>query len=181
MPPSIFIPRTRLKDSYNLIEETFGTPFILKDIHGYKGKLNYLINDHASFDKALVEADELEAELVAQQNIDNDGDYRLLVFGNKVYMVIYRSRADSSTHLNNIYRWSFKMLSSDDLPDEVVKEALVSARALDRQVAGVDMVKDTKDNKWYCLELNEGPQISSGALIEEKQAAFAEFLEDYLN
>jgi D-alanine-D-alanine ligase-like ATP-grasp enzyme len=45
-----------------------------------------------------------------------------------------------------------------------------------RDVAGVDMMQGSEDGLWYCLEVNDGPQLASGAYVEEKSEAFAQFI-----
>jgi len=51
---------------------------------------------------------------------------------------------------------------------------------LKREVAGVDVVQDKQTGLWYCLEVNDSPQLTTGAYVDEKQAAFAKFIEDTL-
>ncbi|MHB1865259.1 MAG: ATP-grasp domain-containing protein [Candidatus Saccharimonadales bacterium] len=182
VPASVFMLRNRLKDSYPLLVHKLGLPFILKDIHGRMGKVNYLIKNRRTFDEVVKAAKDLNKQLVAQEYIPNVGDYRLLIFGDKVYLILYRRRVNNSTHLNNVSAGgSFKLLELDQLPKSVLAMAVKSARLLNRQVAGIDIVRAKDSNQWFVLEVNEGPQLSSGVLLKEKQQAFAKFLDSYQN
>jgi glutathione synthase/RimK-type ligase-like ATP-grasp enzyme len=182
VPDTIFIYRPRLKESYAQLSNSLGLPFVLKDIHGNKGKFNFLINDIGDFDKAVNQSSELNINLLAQRYIANEGDYRLLVFKDKVSLAIYRKRVDNLTHLNNISQGGLYIKTTlEELPSNVKQSSVRAADILDRQVAGVDMVRDSINGNWYCLEVNEGPQLSSGVLLNEKQLAVATFLESYLN
>ena len=102
IPATIFMLPTRMEKSYEMIVANLGLPFILKDTQGSKGNNNYLINTKNEFDRAMFQAKELGVWLMAQKYIPNDSDYRLLVIGGQVVVVIKRSRQDETTHLNNI-------------------------------------------------------------------------------
>jgi hypothetical protein len=43
------------------------------------------------------------------------------------------------------------------------------------------MIKDKLSGVWYCLEVNDGPQLATGVFLRDKQAAFAEYMERELN
>ena len=58
--------------------------------------------------------------------------------------------------------------------------AVRAAIALDRQVAGVDLVQDSKSKKWYILEANNAPQIKSGAFVDQKTKVIANYFDQEL-
>lgn len=182
VPRSIFMLPAHLEQSYDLLKQDLGLPFILKDIQGNKGENNFLINSRKTFKEACQEAAKQEALCIAQIFIDNDQDYRILVFGRKIALVIKRSRTTKSTHLNNTSLGAeANLVNPSDIPESVRSTSLAAAKLLGRQVAGVDFVQDKSSGLWYCLEVNDGPQLASGTFTAEKHAAFAEYLERKLS
>jgi glutathione synthase/RimK-type ligase-like ATP-grasp enzyme len=182
IPHSIFMLPSRLERSYPYLEQELGLPFILKDIHGKKGENNFLITNSESFKKACQQAAKQQVLCIAQAFVDNDGDYRVLVFGTRISLVIRRTRTSQATHLNNTSQGAeATLVKPTSLPIKVQTASVAAARLLGRQVAGVDFVQDKLSGLWYCLEVNDGPQLATGAFIEEKHAAFAAYLERKLS
>ncbi len=180
-PLSIFVAINKIKDSYKRFSSVLGLPFILKDIYGSKGRDNYLINNEATFRKICKLINDKELYMIAQSFVDNDGDYRVLTLGRKIELVIYRQRKNKTSHLNNVSQGGNARLEAINvLPGKVQKWSILAVNLLQRDVAGVDMVRDKKTNSWYCLEVNEGPQIATGAFVPEKQATFAKFIDEEL-
>jgi glutathione synthase/RimK-type ligase-like ATP-grasp enzyme len=178
VPRSVFMMPPELAKAYDYLRKSLGLPFILKDNQGRKGEHNYLIKDKSSFDKACKLAVEGEKQLIAQAFIPNNSDYRVLVFGTKIALVIKRTRTSDATHLNNTSQGAkASLVPTTDLPAIIQKGCVQAAKLLERQVAGVDIVQDKISGVWYCLEVNNGPQLATGSFTDEKQAAFAAYLE----
>jgi len=177
IPDSVFVTIRTLKTQFETITKDIGLPFVLKGIHVSKGEYNYLIKDEKSFKNALKEADEEQVYLIAQKFIPNDSDYRVLIFGQTIELVIERKKPAEDTHLNNTSKGGSAVLHEvEHLPADVCHDSLRAAALLGRDVAGVDMMQGSEDGLWYCLEVNDGPQIASGAYVEEKAEAFAQFI-----
>lgn len=177
-PQSLFVPPQRMEKLYEQFRAELGVPFVLKDIHGSKGKYNYLIKNEADFVATCQEAARQSVQLIGQSFVANDGDYRVLVLGRKVPLMIYRSRTNNHTHLNNTSQGGRATLASNaEVPAKVQNLCMSAAALLERDVAGVDMVQDKTTEAWYCLEVNDGPQIASGSFLPEKWAAFAAYME----
>ncbi len=164
VPPVVFILPPYLEKSFNFIKRELGLPFILKDINGRRGRHSYVISNERSFQKACRTAAADEVICMAQAFVPNDHDYRVLVFGNKIALVIKRDGKAS-------------LVPIESLPPKVQKMCLSAAQLFERQVAGVDIVQDKNTKLWYCLEVNDGPQLATGKFAPEKQAAFAAYLE----
>lgn len=176
VPPSMFMLPAPLVRSFADIAQQLGLPFVLKDIHGNKGEYNYLIRDEASFDLACAETGKAGVSCIAQGYIPNNCDYRVLVFGKKIELVICRTRGNDSTHLNNTSQGAMaEIVPASTLPAEVQKACIEGARLVERQIAGVDIVQDKQTGMWYCLEVNDGPQLASGSFTSEKHSALAKY------
>ena len=146
--------------------QPFAYPFVLKADNGSKGRDNYLIEDADMLERVLVKSRGLD--MVAQEFIHNSGDYRILVLNGKVELVIHRKGAEGS-HLNNTSQGgAATLVDATELPKGAAADA-IRAAALERlQVAGADIVVDSRDGKYYFLEVNRAPQLATGAFVEEK-------------
>jgi glutathione synthase/RimK-type ligase-like ATP-grasp enzyme len=181
VPDTLSITRTPLAELYSMVVETFGLPFILKSATAARGRNNYLINSEKEFHKVVKEPKD-ELEYIAQRFIPNDGDIRVLVFDKRIYLALKRTAPDSSTHLTNTsVGGKAALLQIDELDSEVKTLALRAAAVMNRQVSGVDLLQDRETKKWYVLEVNNAPQIASGAFPDEKSRAFSAFLRYYTN
>ncbi len=181
VPDSMFVMPSVLEESFDDFVAHVGLPFVLKGIHASKGDHNYLVHSKAEFATVCKQLRKGEVFAIAQRFIPNAGDYRVLVLGRRIYLVVHRNRVNDDTHLNNTSRGgSATLLDASTLPTSVQTASIVAAKVLDLGVAGVDMVQDTSSGVWYCLEVNDGPQIASGAFVHEKQQAFAKYMEDEL-
>jgi len=178
VPASVFLMPGVMIQSFQSIVDRLGLPFVLKDIHGNKGEYNYVVKDKKSFTAACQETAEAGVQCVAQAFVPNTCDYRVLVLGKKIALVIKRSRRDDTTHLNNTSQGAqAEVVPINTLPPELQKACLESAQLVERQVAGVDVVQDKNTGMWYCLEVNDGPQLASGSFVDEKHRAIAAYLE----
>jgi glutathione synthase/RimK-type ligase-like ATP-grasp enzyme len=120
-------------------------------------------------------------QYIAQRYIPADGDYRILVFGKQAVLALYRKAAEEGSHLHNTSLGAaVERIELEKLPSEVFINAIRAAESMQWQVAGVDLIKDKKSGKWYCLEVNNSPQLVAGAFVPEKQAALAEFFQEQL-
>lgn len=174
LPKTIMMNHDLWQSRYDEIVEKLGTPFILKDNSGQKGRNNYLIGSLADLKKALSETAEIQ--LIAQEFIPNEGYYRLVVLGKKLALAMYRSIDHKRSHL---YKRSEDgdpvLVAETTLPSEVIQMALRACEALQIGVAGVDLVQDKDTGVWYCLEVNNSPQLVSGAFVPEKMKALTSF------
>jgi glutathione synthase/RimK-type ligase-like ATP-grasp enzyme len=175
VPDSVFASPGRL--AFDDVAKKLGVPFVLKDIYADKGKNNHLVSSRQEFDDILAAGQQIA--YIAQQYIPNDGDLRVLVFDKKPALLM-RRQATERSHLNNTSTGGTAALLPLDTIDTPTTAMVVRAAAVtNRQVAGVDIVIDSKTNKWYILEVNNSPQISSGVFVDEKIAAFGTFLKRY--
>jgi hypothetical protein len=93
--------------------------------------------------------------LLLQPFLRNDGDLRLLVIGEDVVGCIKRS-SESGGFKNNISQGGQAMsyVPSSDL----ISLAIQSAKALDYQFAGIDLICDISGD-WKVMEVNRAPQF----------------------
>jgi glutathione synthase/RimK-type ligase-like ATP-grasp enzyme len=177
IPDSLFVMPSRLPQAFRMFADAFGLPFILKGIHASRGEDNYLIRGEAEYTVACEEIAQRVVYVVAQAMVSNSGDYRILVMGRRISLVIHRSRTSQATHLNNTSKGgAATLIPVLELPAAVQTSVLMAAKVMGRGIAGVDMIQDVATKMWYCLEVNAGPQIATGAFVSDKQRAFAQFI-----
>ena len=182
IPAAMFVMPSRYDTMYEAFVDKLGLPFVFKASQASRGAHNYLVTDRVSYGRAVSAIRESGVFAIAQQFIPNDGDYRILVLGRHIALVIHRNRSDDTTHLNNTSQGgTARLLDPQSLVTEVRTDSISATVLLELGIAGVDMIQDKLTGKWYCLELNGDPQMASGAFVAEKQAAYAEYIESELS
>jgi glutathione synthase/RimK-type ligase-like ATP-grasp enzyme len=150
--------------------------FILKPMNGEKGNDNYLCT---SYDDVQRKVATFEKQWMLQKYIENDGDYRIWVYGYEVKGGILRSSAKGS-HLNNTSKGAASsFVSTETLAGDISNMARSAALASGNAVSGVDIMPG-KDGYNYILEVNQGSQIVTGHESEKKMRAFGEFIESHI-
>lgn len=172
------IPRTFMASgeflARGVLAHKFVYPIIVKAAKGTRGVDNFKVNSQAQFDRIVNE--QPEASFVVQQFIENDGDYRIIVAGDEVKMVIKRT-AVAGSHLNNTSQGgAAELVNIDSLSEKVRADSVKAAWFFARDFAGVDMVIDTKNGKHYCFEVNRAPQVEGSSFEREKASVLARFL-----
>lgn len=152
----------------------FAFPMIVKASIGFGGSDNHLVEDVATLEKVLTTHS--DRTFVIQERIPNDGDYRVLVGGNKV-LLLFKRIAAPGKHTNNSSQGGRGELASlDDVPTPILQECLKAAKVLNRDFAGVDLVFHAETNAHYFFEVNRCPQVETGLFVTEKAAALADYI-----
>jgi len=178
-PDTLVAAETDLLKHLDGDQTDFAWPLIAKADDASKGRYNYLVNSVKELKKILAEQDTEDIrEYLVQNFIPNDCDYRFLVFGYKVEMVIKRSRTDESTHLNSTSQGGKgEVVPVSEFTKEVTEDAIDAAKLTRREIAGVDVMFDKNTNKHFIIEVNRGPQLVSGSNVEQKLQALARYID----
>lgn len=183
----ISVPATRVYSSglegvtYEDLRRYFDDDkFVLKDAFGDRGKYNYLIADEPAFNEAIARLNGKKT-IIAQKFIDNNGFTRVLIMGDEAVQVVERTRTPHNdalkSHLSKPHgSVNARELKSAEYSADVVALARKAALALDRTIAGVDLIQDKETKKWYVLEANYNPEITSGVGVTKKAKAVARLL-----
>lgn len=91
-----------------------------------------------------------------QEYIRNDGDYRVMTVGYKCIGGFKRQVKEEKLILNKSQGNSVVV---KELPQDVVETAEMAAKVLEVEVAGTDLIRDSKTGKVYIVEVNEAPQF----------------------
>ncbi len=140
----------------------FNFPVILKGSGGDRGTRVFKADNLEELEKRVRDLRKSETEegkrYMLQEFIPNDGDFRVLVLGEKVLGVMKRSSQSESEFRNNYSAGGKVELA--DLPDKVKKIAVEAAKVCGLAVAGVDVAfRDFDVNKPVIWEVNKGPQF----------------------
>jgi glutathione synthase/RimK-type ligase-like ATP-grasp enzyme len=186
--PSSFCASTPyLLDNLKEITEDIGWPLVCKEIDADKGRKNYLVEDLAQLKKILKKADEKDI-YVLQQYVPNEGFTRALVLDRDVALAIHRTPIKYSKdeqykrHLNQRpHSDNAELVKLSELDPHIHDLAVRAAVTMNRQVAGVDILRDTETGEWFILEVNIAPQIKAGPFLDERKKAIANFIDVQLN
>ncbi len=178
VPDTIIAARVEVKKMLKAREWFLPFPLIMKDANGSIGSRNYLVKDRKEL-KSILNTDYNKNRIyVYQQMVPNDGDYRFLITGDKVGVIIHRSAVEGD-HRNNTSLGATAVLKQQaDFEPEVIEDAIAAARAMHRELCGVDILIDKETGKHYILEVNKKTMLDEGSFIPEKMKAVANYFEE---
>jgi RimK family alpha-L-glutamate ligase len=93
--------------------------------------------------------------IILQENIENEGDIRVVVFKNEVIASI--ERKSTTGFLNNVSQGGIATATS--ITDKEKKLAIKAAKAIGLDLAGVDLVRTKSET--LIFEVNKAPDITS--------------------
>jgi glutathione synthase/RimK-type ligase-like ATP-grasp enzyme len=158
------------------LHEHLTFPMIVKAVDASRGDNNYLIRDAAGLDELLER--EPDMHFIFQEFIPNVGDYRVLYIGLDQAPLVFLRKGDESTHLNNTSKGGQgSLVPFAKLTPAVQHDALAAATTLGREIGGVDVIIDTRNDRHYILEVNSTPALATGFAGAEKIDAFVRFIQ----
>jgi len=140
----------------------FNFPIILKGSGGDRGTRVFKADNLKQLEKLVRNLRKSETQegrrYLLQEYIENDGDFRVLVLGEKVLGVMKRASAKKGEFRNNYSAGGTVVVA--DLPEEVKQLAVKAANVCGLSVAGVDVAfRDFDMKKPVIWEVNKGPQF----------------------
>ncbi len=153
---------TRMIARENFTDSSFDFPVIIKGSGGDRGTRVFKANNLEELEKLVRNLRKSETEegrrYMLQEYIENDGDFRVLVLGEKVLGVMKRARTAKNEFRNNYSAGGTVEVA--DLPKEVKELAVKAAKVCGLSVAGVDVAFRNYDLKKPVIwEVNKGPQF----------------------
>jgi glutathione synthase/RimK-type ligase-like ATP-grasp enzyme len=167
--------------TYDEISTHFeSAPIVLKDAFSDRGKDNYLVTNAQDYIEAAKRLAGSKV-IIAQKYIPNNGFTRVLIAGDDIVQVVERTPTDHEdplkSHINKPHgSANARELKPDEYSADVTTLARKAALALDRTIAGVDLIQDKETNKWYVLEANYNPELLNGVNVSKKAKAIAKLL-----
>ncbi len=177
VPLAIFTPnKTALFSAIDKFKIDF--PLVFKADLGAAGDDNYLVQSRDELENMV---DSSTINMLVQEFIPNQGDYRILVLNGKAKFAMLR-RGQNGAYLNNISKGGkAELVDLASLPKQMIKDAEYAAQIARLDVAGVDVIVDSQTGKYYILEINQSPEIETGDFVDEKLRIYSNSLKDVLN
>lgn len=153
-------------------------PLVVKAVAASRGHNNYLVTGHDQLTDVLLHDIEPDIHYIVEEFVPNDGDFRVLVMGDRVRLVIHR-QSQTESHLNNTSQGGkATLVPVPDFSAEIQADCVRLAHLLRREVTGIDMIQNRETGRFYFLEANNMPQLSTGSFVAEKMHCLAEYLNE---
>lgn len=175
--PDTFVSSKRQTLSHFKTNPPIAYPIIVKAATGFGGRKNYLVHTYKEL-KAVYQEHPTDIFII-QEFIPNEYDYRCLMLGGEIKVIIKRQR-QGETHLNNTSKGAeTALIDPASLSPEQVRDVKKAATLLHREdLSGVDLLFDSETGQHYILEVNQAPQIETGAHVPEKTAALLAYMRE---
>jgi glutathione synthase/RimK-type ligase-like ATP-grasp enzyme len=148
-------------------------PIVIKHNNGVKGINNYLAQTPEEAKQIL--ASDVEG-FVIQGFIPNEGELRVLRFGESLPPLVFKKRAVNGAYLNNTSQGGEAELIDAAVVDKaIMQDALKASELMGRDIGGVDVLLSL-DGSYSILEVNSTPALATGAYTVQK----ADYLSDYV-
>lgn len=179
IPKTLGISTQSFSSNFDHIETHFSYPFVLKEITGAHGEQVFLVKnrDHLlSFEKSDIINH--NRPILIQELIPNDGDFRVIIAGNKYRTSFFRKGAKGDWRNNTSLGGE---LIQQELPEQYQLIAEDACKAVEMPLAGIDIILNKNTNLPYILEINPAFQITSnnGEYIEKANIVI-KFLKEQL-
>ncbi len=140
-----------------------GLPMVVKGSGGHRGGSVYKVDTKQELERIIADLREAEIKegrrFLVQEYIENTGDYRVIVLGDKVLGAMKRSRQVEGEFRNNFSRGG--KVEVVQLPHHIQDLCVRAAKACGLVIAGVDLVFKNDDiNQPLFWEVNRGPQFT---------------------
>jgi ribosomal protein S6--L-glutamate ligase len=177
---NVLTPKTIIKSNakYKDISEKFDGPFILKSGLGSCGERVFLIKDRKDFIEAKKSLKGFE--ILYQELIPNDGDYRIHVVGGEAVCAYRRVPKEGNFKANVTLGGNMEEIKDEKLISRLYDIAEKVADSFDgADMVGIDLIKNTENDDIYFIELNEIPGIKkiydvTGISVANKMVDFFE-------
>jgi ribosomal protein S6--L-glutamate ligase len=134
------------------IADKLDFPVIVKPIYGQQGQEIEKIEKKENLTDLFLEKERTEMFLI-QEYLKINGDVRVFVVGNQVLGAIKRFIVEGDFRSNASLGAEAEEFPLDD---EIKEIALKSTKAMNYEIAGVDLAN--ANGKWYVIEVNSTPQ-----------------------
>lgn len=146
-PKSFLLTKNKKVDQ---VIDKLNFPVIVKPIYGQKGQGVQKIGSKKDLEDLMRESDE---KFLIQEFLEIDGDVRVFVVNGEVLGAMKRFVLEGDFRSNTSLG-----ARTEEFPlgSEVKKVALKAVKAMNYEIAGVDLA--WTNNKWYVIEVNSTPQ-----------------------
>lgn len=178
-PDTYFCFRNGLEKFKTIIIKELGFPMIAKAIRSQRNEAIYILRSVRDFEKLT---GGLNDQLLFQQYIDIEKEFRLLVIGGKVAVLERKSKRDyNNTKVEYIDpNEPSVFLKLNEVSKQMKDLAVRCARLLSLDMAGIDICVERETGKTYVFEVNRGPGIVPDPKKSPELKAVADYLKKRL-
>lgn len=174
---SIYVWKTKIDENKEKIVKRLGFPLIAKELSTQRGRGVHKINSYGDLSKLpMKDAAGGDNQYLFQEFVDLGEEFRLLVLGEKV--AVWEKKvvtAEGEFRHNVSLGAKEEFLDISKIPPELEKIAIMGAKVLGLQIAGVDVAKETKSGKYRLIEVNRGPGLTYDTKISPELSELAKF------
>lgn len=184
---TIYCPREKVLDEKERISSSLGFPIIAKDTAAQGNSGIYLIKNKEDFEKLLnfrkKRLDGESVQFLFQKFIDIDKEYRLLVLGNRVAVAHKKDRRNYDRLVvdYDVPGLETVFVDVNKIPDFLKEMAIRAAKAVDIEIAGVDVCLEKKTGRAMVIEVNRGPGFEYDINKSSEIIEVADFLKENLS
>lgn len=153
-------------------------PIVIKQCRTSRGAGVFLAHDQKMLNNQLAEIIKADPkkEIILQEFIPNDFEYRIFVTGDKVAVAKKKIRTSKDEFRNNVHLGARKeFLDVKKVKKNIIRTALKAARVRNVQIAGVDIIEDAHGNP-IVFEVNSCPVFTLDSRISNEVEKLAEYL-----
>ncbi|HSX49071.1 MAG TPA: hypothetical protein VLE44_02325 [Candidatus Saccharimonadales bacterium] len=180
--PTIFCWRDKIEEYADDIVAKLGLPLVAKEFATQRGSGVLLIKEKSDFKKLLErKKKDREEQFLFQKFVKNDEEYRILVLKDTIGAYEKKVRTNPDEFRSNVALGAIEeFIDVEKIPSDHKKIALDAAKTLNIEIAGVDLMIDSKDGKPWLLEVNRGPGLTSDTNVSPELPNIAAFLKKEL-
>lgn len=157
------------KKSVDSVIGAYEFPVIVKPTEGRKGKNVFKCENASEVKQAIEEMEDVRA-FVIREFIPNDGDIRVFTVGYKAIGAMKRTPREGDFR-SNISQGGTGAAYDLSANPKIQKIAEKTARAMQTEIAGVDVIIHAETGEPYVLETNPGPQFEGLETYTDVNAA----------
>lgn len=153
-------------------------PIVVKQCNTSKGAGVFLVKNQTKLKNKLMEmlkADPTK-EIILQEFIENNFEYRIFVTGNKIAVAEKKIRTDVNEFRNNVHLGAREeFLEIKTLKKNIIQTALRAAKVTNVQIAGIDIIEDANENP-IVFEVNSCPSFTLNNHVSNEIEKLADYL-----
>ena len=172
--PTFYCGREAVMQNADYLINKFGYPIVAKELKTHHSKGLFVLRNKEDFQKLE------DRQFLFQKYVPLEKEYRFLVLGNMVKSVqrMFRDLSGDRSQIDMLRSEEF--IGTSQMPLEMKALAVKCAKALNLQVAGVDLMVAKEDSKIFVIEVNGNPGFTYDTEISPEISELAKFLEEEL-
>lgn len=176
--PTIYVWQTNIEKYRDRIIKKFGFPLVAKELSMQRGKGVFKIDTKEDFKKLpMKDSNDGDNQFMFQKFVQIENEYRVLVLGSKVGVWEEKVITEQGEFRHNIaLGGAEEFIPVAKIPKEISEVAVNGSKALNLQIAGVDIAVEKGTGKVFLVEVNRGPGLTYDVKISPEIDEIAKFL-----